>query len=81
MVRYKLNKINRIYHHIEGGTIESHSSVQDFQSTRGLLKTGCCNSWTRITERFKLKKFNNCPNILHVDTDADAGGIAKILLY
>ena len=28
------------------------------------------------TERLKFQDFNICPNILHADMEADAGGIA-----
>ena len=46
-------EINRIYHHIAGGTTEFHLSVQDFQSTirlaelwmLSILDTGCAKSW------------------------------------
>ena len=33
------------------------------------------------TERLKFQDFNICPNILHADADADAGGIAIALLH
>ena len=33
-----------------------------------------------ILKRLKFHDFNICPNILHVDADADAGGIAIALL-
>ena len=33
------------------------------------------------TERLKFQDFNICPNILHVDADTDADGIAIALLH
>ena len=33
------------------------------------------------TERLKFQDFNICPNILHVDADADARGIAIAHLH
>ena len=33
------------------------------------------------TERLKFQDFKICPNILHADADADAGGIAIALLH
>ena len=32
-------------------------------------------------QRLKFHDFNICPNILHVDADADADGIAIALLH
>ena len=36
---------------------------------------------TKNTERLKFLDFNICPNILYVDADAEADGIAIALLH
>ena len=43
---YYEDEINRIYHHVGGGTRESHPSVQDLQST------------TRLAESWMLQIFD-----------------------
>ena len=37
------------------------------------------NARDKNTERLKFHDFNICPNILHVDTDADAGIAIAVL--
>ena len=45
---YKRNiRLMESKHHIEGGTNESHPSVQVCNRRRGLPNRGCCKSWTR----------------------------------
>ena len=36
---------------------------------------------TKNTEKLKFQDFHICPNILHVDANTDAGGIAIALLH
>ena len=49
----------------------------DVQLPRTFVVRGFVSMLNRAnTERLKLQDFYICPNILHVDVDADVGGMA-----
>ena len=50
------HKTNRIYHQVAGRMRESHASVQDLQSTKGLQSRGCCKFLTPGWDSWKPNK-------------------------